>query len=482
MSMETYPVRYNRGPAWSAHQVTPRLTLSQPSESAYRSPFSILLRQWNSLLVLSWPDSHPIASPATAMSESPSNSLPIEVIEIILSHLYQDYATTDSDPINSADLCYPSSVSKLHLLNLRRVNQVWDVEVTAYMFRELDLRLPIMAAKLINCMNMGLVTHGLSWLRRLSISPVFYSDGSQFSVHHHGQQVTPSTYPDAGWVIPMAQVQQILAMSRHRITELKLRFVGSVGFTEGMIECMKNLTGLKVLILCGSPSRRVPNDSISITAVLNVLPLLESLSIQFASLHSLPVAPGSLPNLKHLYFAADQLNIHALVNFCMSEGKGIRVLEYCPPENADEAAAVVATLSQSLEALSIDWIPAHLPYDIISYSFPRLRILRCTVAKIVLSSVAWLHFPLFQNVEILITDYANSKQHWGVILTGLSNNAPEAKVALKDIIFITPKGPEIPNHELVQACIAQGIRCHFRGEMNYVDIMASTDWVQDRSV
>ncbi|EGG08356.1 uncharacterized protein MELLADRAFT_84951 [Melampsora larici-populina 98AG31] len=418
--------------------------------------------------------------------------LPVEIIEIILSY-FKDNAKTPSHFINTADRGYLKHVSLNSLLKMRVLGREWNNTIMSFIFRELDLRWPFLVLNLLKKQNQAFVNPGMHGLRRLSIGHIYYvhcgqvfpgDRGAQFDLHPHRFPAPVLYTPDVG---------RILDLCIHNLTELKLAFVGPVGFSEEMVHAATAASNLKVLIITstlarrhenGSESiiaRRIQHDSETLIAFLNQVPSLESLSLNFLSLESLHVSPGSLPNLQHLFFADDESNTHAIVNFCRLYAKNLKLLEYSPSGDANEAASVVFALWDSIEALSIDAFPSCIPQTMAVYNFSRLRILRCSYSHISPIELEWLQSPFFQNIEIFITNYAKSKKNWEEILAGFRANPSIRPTNLKHIIFISSSPSSIHDSELVHAFQEQRLTCHFRGPMTYTEVLEAEVWVKNQN-
>ncbi|EGG07086.1 uncharacterized protein MELLADRAFT_86003 [Melampsora larici-populina 98AG31] len=418
--------------------------------------------------------------------------LPVEVTEIILLYVYEDLGKTPPHLVNTADRSHTNYASLTWLLGLRLLGRDWADLIMTYIFRELDLRWSFLASNLLKRQNQSFVFRGMQHLRRLSIGHVFYSNPNLVYSNYLGVELELQPYHYPSSVIYMHDIERILELCIHNLTELKLGFVGSVGFSEAVVETAKRASNLKVLILGstlarrhdnGSESihaRRIKHDYDSLIALLNEVPSLESLSLNFLSLFSLHVTPGSLPNLQHLFFLSDESNTHAVVNFCRLYAQKLKYLEFSSSNDREAAGLVVFSIWNSIEVLSVDAFPCRTPETLFAYKFCRLRVLRCTSSHIPTTKLEWLQCPFFSTIEIFITNYASSKKNWEDILAGIQQNPTIRPASLKHIIFITSSKSALQDRDLVQAFQAQNLTCHFRGGMTYADVLEANVWVKNQ--
>ncbi|EGG04823.1 uncharacterized protein MELLADRAFT_108176 [Melampsora larici-populina 98AG31] len=86
----------------------------------------------------------------------------------------------------------------------------------------------------------------------------------------------------------------------------------------------------------------------------------KSLTLNFATLKSLNLEPGSMPNLNHLWVATHCQNVNAIDHFCQTVGHGIKLLEYSSSSLAEHTATTILELVDTLQGLFVHTIPTSI--------------------------------------------------------------------------------------------------------------------------
>ncbi|EGF98962.1 uncharacterized protein MELLADRAFT_68949 [Melampsora larici-populina 98AG31] len=273
----------------------------------------------------------------------------------------------------------------------------------------------------------------------------------------------------------MQEAAQLITLCGCNITDLKLSFKSSMGFSKNMLDAIGDLQSLKVLILLGSKIRRTRNNSKSIEALLTSTTKWESLSIHCVALDSLDLWPGSSPNLSHLWLATYPENQAALTRFCKDVAMDVKIFECLSPENQEDIAPMIVSLRNSIEILFLECIPDNLPGDLCAMYFLKLTVFQSIGSGIILSNLSWLQWPVFVLLEVFITSCSHSKKDWLKMLTCPVWAGVILPKNFKWIIYTSWKGQSMCNDELVHAFLAYDIKCLFRPKLTHRDMLESLE-------
>ncbi|EGF97406.1 uncharacterized protein MELLADRAFT_114367 [Melampsora larici-populina 98AG31] len=151
--------------------------------------------------------------------------------------------------------------------------------------------------------------------------------------------------------------------------------------------------------------------------------------------------------------------------------KHIKLLEYTTTRRPQESKMLLLAVRNSLEALTVDSIPDDLPRSIRIQEFPKLRIIRCKYINPSSDRPIWFEWSLFHTVEVIITNYCESRTFWEIAL--LPAGGPHLKEAnkLKTFIFIMGDDDPIEDPELAQFFNTYGFICHFKSGINDTEIL-----------
>ncbi|EGG12048.1 uncharacterized protein MELLADRAFT_59219 [Melampsora larici-populina 98AG31] len=407
---------------------------------------------------------------------STSNKLPIEIVECIISQLYQTMPCIAGVASNSADKSFLEHTSIIDLLKLRLVNKVWAMAVQPVIYRSLFLRTPWVEGYFMKMWQTSYGFSPFSNLRRLYLYQlIFRHPGIEGQAlwdlsedcsrqHEYGCVVRGSSW------IPMHDASDIIILCGRNLEELKFNFAGSVGFSDSLVIAMKQIKKLTTLIIEGTNVRYIGNNHQSLIAVLNNATKLELLSLRLLDLESLEVDAGALPNLIHLWVTAHPYNLPAINSFCNSEGRAIRLLEFSPSFYRREAPEMILASKNTLEGLFVNTIPHLIPEGLRFTSFPKLRLIRTgTFARS--EPPAWLKWPFFRNIEILVINYRGTKSHWHIELEQIGGFASRNKLNLKHMVFTTPSRKDHSDPRLEKFFQDCGIQCHFEHRLDHTGLL-----------
>lgn len=321
------------------------------------------------------------------------------------------------------------------------------------------------------------VLSDISYIRHLCLDQVMFFPPAIFEAlnRHYGCRTYARLdfeyqHVESGSIF-MENATDIVLLCRSNLVNLKLKFTYSVGFSTDMITEIAHAKSLKKLSMQGTPRHNEMNDSKSISAVLSSVASLESLSLNFATLDSMDLEPGCLPNLSHFWISNHSRNLDAVVNFVQTEGKGIKILEYVPMYIPDESFRIFRSLSQSVESVFLNGIPDDINEDMRLIHFPNLRIIRCRYVNPSFHLPTWQHWPFFEKVEVFISNYWDNKTYWVEVLSELEITKSKMPPGLKHFIFITGHVTAEGETGLIDGFSHQGIICHFRAKVTHTDIL-----------
>ncbi|EGG07256.1 uncharacterized protein MELLADRAFT_106012 [Melampsora larici-populina 98AG31] len=301
----------------------------------------------------------------------------------------------------------------------------WNMAVLQYVYNSLLIMKAINARKLVIMWKTPAFMTSTFRLSNLGLTNIHYvADCVTVGGHrllsfnyHYTRDV--ALYDISGLMIPIDVVEDLITLCGKTLLSLCLGFFAAMGFSAGMISGLGRVRGLEVLIIDGSRMRNTINDCHSLRKFLSLCPTLRSLSIRCAFLNSLTVQNDCLPNLCHLWVECDH----------------------------------------------------DLPIDICTFTFPRLRVIRCSGWKSFKYNLFWLQGGLFDEMELLITDYSNGSKYWRKALKRADIHTVRKPTKFKYIVFTTWHGCEEEDAELVRLCADFGIECLFRHVLTYKQLL-----------
>ncbi|EGG07529.1 uncharacterized protein MELLADRAFT_105779 [Melampsora larici-populina 98AG31] len=134
---------------------------------------------------------------------------------------------------------------------------------------------------------------------------------------------------------------------------------------------------------------------------------------------------------------------------------------------------MVMPLRHTLNALLLETIPDHIPTALAGKVLPKLRVIRSIHITAKPRRPIWFQWGIFRTVEVFIANYPNAKGYWESALKDINKLKKAPK--LKHFIFITHNSKIKSNPILVELFKAWGIVCHFRTEMNHIDVLNFID-------
>ncbi|EGG08256.1 uncharacterized protein MELLADRAFT_105275 [Melampsora larici-populina 98AG31] len=378
---------------------------------------------------------------------------------------------------NSADIRFSDFNSAVHFLRLRLLGKSWNMAVLQYVYNSLLIMKAINARKLVIMWKTPAFMTSTFRLSNLGLTNIHYVadcvtvGGHQLPSFNYHYTRDVALYDISGLMIPIDVVEDLITLCGKTLLSLRLGFFAAMGFSAGMISGLGRVRGLEVLIIDGSRMRNTINDCNSLRKFLSSCPTLRSLSIQCASLDSLTVQNDCLPNLCHLWVECDRKNVDAITEFCRTGGMHINFLECLTPDGTEQSGQLIMALKDSIEILFFNCISDDLPIDICTFTFPRLRVIRCSGWKSFKYNLFWLQGGLFDEMELLITDYSNGSKYWRKALKRADIHTVRKPTKFKYIVFTTWHGCEEEDAELVRLCADFGIKCLFRHVLTYKQLL-----------
>ncbi|EGG09700.1 uncharacterized protein MELLADRAFT_60783 [Melampsora larici-populina 98AG31] len=111
-------------------------------------------------------------------------------------------------------------------------------------------------------------------------------------------------------------------------------------------------------------------------------------------------------------------------------------------------------------------------------SLPKLRHL-CLDYNSYQDNLFWMHWRMFDEVEIVITTYGGGSDYWRKALKQLRIRKVKKPRNFKYIIFTTWHGSRQKDDGLVKLCSLQGIKCFFTQQLLLEKLLAAGDWFGD---
>ncbi|EGF97472.1 uncharacterized protein MELLADRAFT_114317 [Melampsora larici-populina 98AG31] len=403
--------------------------------------------------------------------------LPVELVQMILSHLADKIAYFPPDKSNNADIHFSDFNSVVRFLPLRLLGKSWNMAILPYVFNSLLIMKKIHAEQLVIMWKTPSFAASAFRLPNLGLTnvhylPNFVTLGSKLlpdSNCHYTRNLF--LYDISGLVISIDVVERLIVLCGETLSSLRISFFAAVGFSAGMIRSLSVVRNLKVLVIHGSTMRNTMNDCDSIRKFLTACPTLRSLSIRCTSLNNMAIQHDSLPSLRHLWVECDRKNSDAITSFCRSGRIKIHSLECLSPDGTDQSGKLIMALKESLEILFFPCIANDLPLDICTFSFPHLRVIRCLWWKSYKHNLLWLQWSLFDEMELLITDYCNGSEYWRKALKRSDVHVVRKPAKFKYLIFTTWNGYEQEDAELVRLCANFGIKCLFTHALTHEQLL-----------
>lgn len=302
----------------------------------------------------------------------------------------------------------------------------------------------------------------------LYLDGIFYSMPSIQSLP--GPVSTCAPLPDL-FSILLEDAVEVVNLCRPTLNHLKLWFLESVGFPPVMLDAIHNVTALKALSIQGPTCEHIKHDFQSVKTLLEGIPLLKSLSIQFPSLPKMRLSIGSLPRLSHFWIATHRRNRHAAIEICREAERPIECLEMFSDERASTATGIASGLTNTLKTLFILSVPDRVPRDLRRQIFPNLRVLRGEYCNPPSWGLSWLEWPVFQTIEVFITTYWHGSDYWQTMFELNAFSSITVPAHLKHIVFTTSESHKPTDASLVISFAALGIQCHFMDRLTHGQIM-----------
>lgn len=266
--------------------------------------------------------------------------------------------------------------------------------------------------------------------------------------------------------LSMDEVADAITVFGQNLVELDLSFSNSIGISPYLMNSLKEITSLKKLRIYADQRYERNNDSVSISALLNVTPTLQSLIIAFShlDLDVLNLKPQALPALQYLWFRKSRANIHAISHICKVIKDHVKVIEYDKGDGLSNLGKAIEPMKETLQGLICTHILTHLPKNIIGMTFPQLRVVR-SVSWLELGVFplhSWAQWPILQTVRTFVSTLNVARRHWGRTLKNARFQKP---TNLKLFICTTGWHEKIVDESLAQDFEAHGIKCYFSKEL-----------------
>ncbi|EGG00104.1 uncharacterized protein MELLADRAFT_93858 [Melampsora larici-populina 98AG31] len=299
-----------------------------------------------------------------------THRFPFEVVDLILFYFARDFEKAWTNSRNSAEQPPLPDHGVLELLNLRLVGKSWVLAVLSHAYQNLHFSSALVVNRFVDTWNSSATVTTMAWLSHLSFDQITCPDldfelgSNQAKIGSLGTYRIDFEKENFNYKsIILEDIEEIIKFCGQTLSGLKFAFKAGAGFTPEMIKLIKDIKGLKVLIVEANPYGVKKNHSKSIEALLNVTPGLESLSLDIGCIQPLDLDQGALPGLKHLSAACDTNDQEAITELCKSHGQNISCLEYLAHPDCDRAAEVISALRNSLKVLFVESIPDVLPAE-----------------------------------------------------------------------------------------------------------------------
>ncbi|EGG04303.1 uncharacterized protein MELLADRAFT_108616 [Melampsora larici-populina 98AG31] len=363
------------------------------------------------------------------------------------------------------------------LSGVLRPHKSWAMGIGSYVGVSLNLVTPNMSTCLLKMSRMSASILSTHRLRRLCIGcvlflPDFILASLDLDDSNDSDEISrfDKRHSDCS-SLSMKDAAAIINLCRHNLTELKIKFSKSVGFSQDLIKAIGDISSLKVFMMLGSKSRKAYHDFGSITKVLDVTTNVESLSIDCGSLGPLDIKASSLPRLIHLW-APLYLDTHQCFNeFVRAEGRDIKFLECFSPDAHGLCGSMIVGLNHCLEILFVDSVPDNLSRVVLDTHFPKLKVIRSIYSTTYVGNLAWFQWPMFSAMEVFITSYWHGRFYWQRMMSQVGIVPIPFPPKLKHIIFVSWNGPDSQNAYLVKQFASVGIKCLFEFEMTTQQIL-----------
>ncbi|EGG11992.1 uncharacterized protein MELLADRAFT_101862 [Melampsora larici-populina 98AG31] len=345
--------------------------------------------------------------------------LPVEIVEHIMTYLFDMAKYSPLDASNSADTLFLNQNSVTCLLRLRLLGKVWASLIPKFVFNALELR----SSRTHRCISFVLGSSvklsSTIHLKRLFLNGITYLpeswSGSYFSKITDNNLTKPDfEHQDStNNLIRMKDAANIISLCGSTLTNLKICFTDAVGFLNNLVEAIKRVTSLKVLIV-------------------------ESL---------------------------------AIVHFCQRRKSSIKLLEYQPKDYANDETPMLLALQDTLEAISVIMMPDDIPLELRNSSFPNLRILKNMFINPRHDYPRWLGWAIFREVEIYITCYSETAHYWRDKFE--QYDGLEFPKKLSQFIFLTEDNHSVNDEALAGFLNRRRIKCRFETQLSYSQILKS---------
>ncbi|EGG12047.1 uncharacterized protein MELLADRAFT_101955 [Melampsora larici-populina 98AG31] len=380
---------------------------------------------------------------------NPASTIPIEIVTLIIKYCAEKAFHMGINDSNSADNPFLHRTSVKELLSLRVLGKSWAAAIPPVVYQALRLQSPWAQAYISGMWSKGVIMSSLSHhhLRRLALDRVMYlpslgSESFYEGTMDHLFKKLESEYEHYNTKsMSMNDATKLILLCSSSLTDLKIGFTGTVGFSDDLVLAIQAISSLKSFSIEGDERHNIMNNADSLIEILNHTDLLESLSLKFSTLGSLAVRDGALPQLVHFWVALHCENLNAINDFCQAPGRRIKLLEFSPTSYVGDSEAMIRAMRSTLEGLFIDRMPDRLPDELRFMRFPKLRIFRNVHISPSFHQPAWFGWPFFEAVNIFITSYDKGNTYWRKLLEEFGDL--RMPLNLKRFIFVTGKGKVI---------------------------------------
>lgn len=195
-----------------------------------------------------------------------SQTLPVEVVDLIINQVILQIPLIPSDAANSADIPSLRHEYILRLLQSRSLGRSWNNAIVPLVFENLRLTSNSGTSSLIEMWSNCFLTPGLPQLQHLYLDGIWFTLPSFKSLAGTVLTCSPLSY-GCSTILPETAASLIILCGSTLIT-LKLRFVEVVGFTPVLSSAIHNVSNLQTLLIQGSASPSTVHDHESVKTLL----------------------------------------------------------------------------------------------------------------------------------------------------------------------------------------------------------------------
>ncbi|EGG04843.1 uncharacterized protein MELLADRAFT_108142 [Melampsora larici-populina 98AG31] len=414
----------------------------------------------------------------------PAPTLPVEIVTLIIMYWEANAFHFAVDGYNSADNRFLHQTSVKSLLSLRLLGRSWADAIPPFVYKSLHLQSPWAHSYMSDLWAKGVVTSSFPGfhLRRLALDRVMYlPEFDPVCLYESTEdrlfrklELEYKHYNTKS--IFMKDTTGIISLCGLSLTDLKLSFTSAVGFSNNLALAIRGVDNLKTFFVEGDKKHNIMNNANSLISILNHTNQLESLLLKFGTLSSLTLRTGALPKLMHFWVTLHCKNISAVKNFCQAPGRQIKLLEFSPTIYMSDSEAIISSMKDTLGGLFIEKMPDHMPDRLRYTRFPSLRVFRSMYVNATFQRPNWFNWHFFETVSVFITSYAKSGAYWRKLLEEVADIKFPPR--LKHFIFITGHETVVLGGNLVDLFKRFGIRCQFKSQLRYTQVLASINYFE----